>query len=227
MMLQIPEVLTKDQVAECRRIIDAAEWVDGNTTSGFQAALAKNNLQLPHASPAGVEAGRMIVSALDANLLFVAAALPQVILPPLFNRYGAGHGFKDHIDNAVRRHPHTGAHIRTDLSATLFLAEPDSYEGGELVVEDRYGLHQVKLGAGDLVLYPASSLHRVTPVTRGERIAAFFWIQSMIRRDDQRTLLFDCDLAIQRLGGMVGQDDPSVVALTGAYHNLLRMWGEV
>lgn len=227
MMLQIPEVLTKEQVAECRRVIDAAEWVDGNATSGFQAALAKNNLQLPHASPACVEAGRMIVAALEANLLFVAAALPRTILPPLFNRYGAGHGFKDHIDNAVRRHPHTGERIRTDLSATLFLAEPDTYDGGELVVEDRYGLHQVKLGAGDLVLYPASSLHRVTPVTRGERVASFFWVQSMIRRDDQRTLLFDCDLAIQRLGGMVGQDDPSVVALTGAYHNLLRMWGEV
>jgi PKHD-type hydroxylase len=227
MMLQIPELLTKDQVAGCRRIIDAAAWVDGNVTSGFQAALAKSNLQLPHASPACVEAGRMIVAALEANLLFVAAALPQVILPPLFNRYGPGQAFKDHVDNAVRIHPHTAAHIRTDLSATLFLAEPDTYDGGELVVEDRYGVHQVKLGAGDLLLYPASSLHRVTPVTRGERIASFFWIQSMVRRDDERTLLFDFDLAIQRLGGMVGQDDPSIVAMTGAYHNLLRMWAEV
>lgn len=227
MMLQIPDVLTKGQVAAARGAIDAGDWIDGNKTSGFQAAMAKNNLQLDHASPEGLEAGRLITDALATNLLFLSAALPQAILPPLFNRYGPGHVFHDHVDNSVRRHPLTGANIRTDLSATLFLAEPETYDGGELVVEDHYGVHQVKLAAGDMVLYPASSLHRVMPITRGERVASFFWIQSLVRRDDQRTLLFDMDLAIQRLAGTAGQGDPSIVSMTGVYHNLLRMWGEV
>jgi PKHD-type hydroxylase len=227
MMLQIPDVLSKAEVAALRGLIDAGTWIDGNKTSGFQAALAKSNLQLDHASPEGLDAGRRITAALQSNLLFLSAALPQTILPPLFNRYGPGNLFRDHVDNAVRRDPVTGANVRTDLSATLFLAEPDTYDGGELIVEDNYGAHQVKLAAGDMVLYPASSLHRVTPITRGERVASFFWIQSLVRRDDQRTLLFDMDLAIQRLAGTVGQDDPSIVSMTGAYHNLLRMWGEV
>jgi PKHD-type hydroxylase len=227
MMLQIPQVLSKDEVAALRAVIDAGQWIDGNRTSGFQAALAKANLQLDHASPEGLEAGRRITEALGRNLLFLAAALPQTILPPLFNRYGPGQLFRDHVDNSIRRDPVTGANIRTDLSATLFLAEPETYDGGELIVEDRYGVHSVKLGAGDMVLYPASSLHRVTPITRGERVASFFWIQSLVRRDDQRTLLFDLDMAIQRLAATVGQDDASIVSMTGVYHNLLRMWAEV
>ena len=173
----------------------------------------------PSASPASPAVSR--VSRVGA------AALPQTILPPLFNRYGPGQLFRDHVDNSIRRDPVTGANIRTDLSATLFLAEPETYDGGELIVEDRYGVHSVKLGAGDMVLYPASSLHRVTPITRGERVASFFWIQSLVRRDDQRTLLFDLDMAIQRLAATVGQDDASIVSMTGVYHNLLRMWAEV
>jgi PKHD-type hydroxylase len=207
-------------------VLDQAAWLDGAVTAGFQAALAKHNQQLGHASPEGLEVGRRIVDALKANLLFLSAALPRTILPPLFNRYGAGHGFQDHIDNAVRVHPLSGQPLRSDLSITVFLSEPEEYDGGELVVEDRYGLQQVKLEAGDAILYPASSLHRVTPVTRGARVASFFWVQSLVRSDEQRTLLFDMDLAIQRLAGQVGQTDPSIVAMTGAYHNLLRMWAE-
>lgn len=227
MMLQIPGVLTKAEVARLRGLIDAADWVDGNVTSGPQAALAKANRQLPQTAPAAVEAGQAIVRALNANPLFVSGALPRTILPPLFNRYGVNDGFKDHIDNAVRINPATGQPIRTDLSATLFLTEPDAYDGGELLVEDTYGLHEVKLEAGDLILYPASSLHRVTPITQGERVSSFFWIQSLIRDDAQRALLFDMDLAIQRVSGQLGGADPSAVGLTGAYHNLLRMWAEV
>lgn len=227
MMLQIPDVLTPDQVAQCRAVLDAASWVDGNATSGFQAALAKANLQLPQDSDAAITVGEAILAALDRSRLFVAAALPRTILPPMFNRYGEGMGFGDHIDNAVRRNPATGAPIRTDLSATLFLAEPDAYDGGELVVEDAYGSHLVKLSAGSMILYPASSLHRVTPVTRGERVASFFWIQSLVRDDAQRSLLFDMDVAIQRLSLEVGPAHASVLTLTGTYHNLLRMWAEV
>jgi PKHD-type hydroxylase len=226
MMLHVPEVLTKDQVAECRRIVDAGDWGDGNATSGFQAALAKKNLQLPHAGEASRRAGDLIRAALADNLLFTAAALPHTVLPPLFNRYGPGQTFGGHIDNAVRRNPEGGA-LRADLSATLFLAEPEDYDGGELMVEDTYGAHSVKLPAGDLILYPASSLHQVTPVTRGERVAAFFWIQSYVRSTEQRALLFDMDMAIQRLGQTAGQGDSSIISLTGAYHNLLRMWAEV
>lgn len=227
MMLQIPDVLTPEQVAQCRVVLDAASWVDGNATSGFQAALAKANLQLPQDSEAAITVGEAILAALDRSRLFVAAALPRTILPPMFNRYGEGMGFGDHIDNAVRRNPSTGAPIRTDLSATLFLAEPDAYDGGELVVEDSYGSHLVKLPAGSMILYPASSLHRVTPVTRGERVASFFWIQSLVRDDAQRSLLFDMDVAIQRLSLEVGPAHASVLTLTGTYHNLLRMWAEV
>ncbi len=226
MLLQIPGVLTKAEVAACRAAIDAAGWVDGNVTSGFQAALAKRNEQVPHTAPASVNEGARIVAALEKNPLFVSAALPQTILAPLFNRYGAGHGFDNHVDNAIRMNPSTGRRIRTDLSATLFLSEPDEYEGGELTVEDTYGAHAVKLEAGDLILYPATSLHNVTPVTAGSRVSSFFWIQSLIRSDAQRTLLFDMDVAIQTLAARTAHDDPAIVQLTGTYHNLLRLWAE-
>ena len=227
MMLQIPDVLTSDEVAHCRAILDAADWIDGNATSGFQAAMAKNNQQLPQDGAAAREVGAIIVQALNANPLFVSAALPRTILPPLFNRYGVGMGFGDHVDNAIRRDPSTGLPLRTDLSATLFLADPEDYDGGELVVEDAFGSHIVKLPAGGLILYPASSLHHVTPVTRGERIASFFWIQSLVRDDARRGLLLDMDVAIQRLSGVAGSADPAILSLTGTYHNLLRMWAEV
>ena len=227
MMLQIPEVLTKAQVAECRAILDAAPWADGNITSGFQAALAKQNQQLPQESEAARTVGAIILAALETHPLFVSAALPRTILSPMFNRYGQGMGFGDHIDNAVRRDPVTGQRLRTDLSATLFLSEPDDYDGGELVVDDLYGSHAVKLSAGDLILYPASSVHHVTPVTRGVRTASFFWIQSLVRDDARRALLLDMDVAIQRLSLAVGAADPSIVGLTGTYHNLLRQWAEL
>ena len=226
-MIQIPDVLTPDEVAHCRAILDAAAWVDGNATSGFQAAMAKTNQQLPHDGAAAREVGAIIVQALQANPLFVSAALPRTILPPLFNRYGVGMGFGDHVDNAIRRDPSSGLPLRTDLSATLFLSDPDDYDGGELVVEDAFGSHIVKLPAGGLILYPASSLHHVTEVTRGQRTASFFWIQSLVRDDAKRGLLLDMDVAIQRLSVAVGAVDPSVLSLTGTYHNLLRMWAEV
>lgn len=227
MLVQIPELISKADVSRVRALIDAAEWVDGNATSGHQSALAKSNLQLPEGSAVAREAGEAVLAALDKSPLFVAAALPARIYPPLFNRYGPGHTFADHIDNAIRPLKGTDFRIRTDLSATLFLAEPDAYDGGELVVEDTYGVHSVKLAAGDLILYPASSLHRVEPVTRGERVGSFFWIQSLIRDDARRTLLFDMDLAIRGLSQKVGASDPQIVSLTGAYHNLLRQWAEV
>lgn len=226
MLLEIPGVFSKAEVAECRRALDAAEWVDGNVTSGFQAALAKRNEQLPHSGAVAREWGARIVAALEKNPLFVSAALPQTILAPLFNRYGAGHGFDNHVDNSIRMNPATGRRIRTDLSATLFLSEPDEYDGGELTVEDTYGDHVVKLGAGDMILYPSTSLHNVTPVTRGLRVASFFWIQSLIRSDAQRALLFDMDVAIQSLGARVGSGDAALVQLIGTYHNLLRLWAE-
>ena len=226
MLLQIPGVLTKAEVAACRAALDTAEWVDGNTTSGHQAALAKRNEQLPLTGEVAKAEGARIVAALERNPLFVSAALPQTILPPLFNRYGAGHGFDNHVDNAIRMNPVTGRRIRTDLSATLFLAEPDEYDGGELTIEDTYGDHVVKLEAGDMILYPSTSLHNVTPVTRGVRVASFFWIQSLIRNDAQRALLFDMDIAIQSLAAKTAQNEAGIVQLTGVYHNLLRQWAE-
>ena len=227
MMIQVPAVLTTAQIAELRRQIDPAGWVDGNVTSGRQAALAKRNRQLPEDSPAAKRAGEIVLDALGKSLLFMAAALPAKIWPPLFNRYGAGEQFAMHVDNAVRLGRGGADRLRSDLSATLFLADPASYDGGELVVEDTYGAHEVKLAAGDLILYPASSLHQVTPVTRGERVAAFFWVQSMVRDDSRRRLLFEMDVAVQSLAGELGQGHRSVVALTGTYHNLLRMWADV
>lgn len=227
MLLSIPSVLSKDAVADLRREIDAAPWVDGNVTSGKQSALAKRNRQLPEESPAARKAGNTVQDALEKTPLFVAAALPLKVFPPLFNRYGEGDGFGMHVDNALRVRRDNGFRIRSDLSATLFLSEPEDYDGGELMVEDNYGVHAVKLGAGDLVLYPASSLHRVEPITRGARVSSFFWIQSMVRDDVKRTLLFDMDMAIQALARDLGQGHPQVITLTGNYHNLLRMWIEV
>ena len=209
--------------------MDAADWEDGRSTAGAQSALVKKNEQLPPDSRTARELGARIISALTANPTFLAGAIPLHIFPPLFNRYRAdsGHKFGIHVDNAVRGDPLTGLRIRTDLSVTLFLSEPDEYDGGELVVEDAYGSHEVKLPAGDLVLYPASSLHMVTPVTRGTRVASFFWLQSMIRNDGARSLIYDLDGAIQALTERLGGDDPETVRLSGIYHNLIRHWAEV
>jgi len=227
MLLHIPGVLSKDVVARVRALIDAGEWIDGNVTSGAQAALAKRNMQLKEESQARVDAADIVLHALERMPLFIAAALPHQVFPPLFNRYEGGQLFANHVDNAVCRNRAGDVKIRTDLSATLFLSEPDTYEGGELVVEDTYGGHSVKLPAGDMVLYPSSSLHHVTPVTGGARIASFFWIQSMVRDDAKRALLFDLDISVQRLAQEVGLDHPSLVSMTGVYHNLLRMWAEM
>ena len=225
MLLHVPKVLTAEQVAECRRHLDAADWVDGRITAGHQSAKAKNNEQLPEDSPLARQLGQLILDALERSPLFLAGALPLKIFPPLFNRYASGQAFGNHVDNAIRRVRNTPHQVRTDISATLFLAQPTEYDGGELMIDDTYGSHSVKLPAGDLVLYPSTSLHRVQPVTRGARVASFFWIQSMVRDDGQRTLLFDLDLAIQRLGSDA-PSHPSVVQLTGVYHNLLRRWAD-
>lgn len=226
MLLPIPDVLTAEQVLHARRILEEAEWVDGRVTAGHQSARAKDNRQLAEGSTAARELGTMILSALEQNSLFVSAALPAKVFPPLFNRYQGGQAFGTHVDNAIRQVSGTPHRIRTDLSATLFFAGPDEYDGGELVVEDVYGTHQVKLPVGHLILYPATSLHHVRPVTRGARLASFFWIQSMVRDDGERTLLFDLDVAIQRLNGD-GSAHPTAVQLTGVYHNLLRRWAEI
>ena len=229
MLICVPDILSKAEVADFRKVMDAAAWEDGRTTAGAQSAMVKKNEQLPPDGELARSLGRRIVSALTSNPLFVSAAIPLHIFPPLFNRYAAesGHHFGIHVDNAVRGDRLTGLRIRTDLSVTLFLSEPEDYEGGELVVEDYYGSHQVKLPAGHLVLYPASSLHMVTPVTRGVRVASFFWIQSMIRDARARSMVFDLDSAIQGLVKRLGRDDPETVKLTGIYHNLIRHWSEI
>ena len=226
MLLAIPSLLTSDQVAEVRRLVDGGRWVDGRGTAGVQSGLAKNNLQLAADCERGLEAGRMVTRALSANGLFMSAALPRtVLLPPLFNRYDGdeGHAFGNHVDNAIRFLP-DGSSLRTDLSATLFLSAPEDYDGGELVIEDSYGAHEVKLAAGDMVLYPSTSLHRVEPVTRGSRVASFFWIESRVRDDARRTILLDMDAAIRSLAQSLGDEREEVVSLTGCYHNLLRQW---
>jgi PKHD-type hydroxylase len=229
MLICVPDVLGKEDVTDFRRIMDASDWEDGRSTAGAQSALVKKNQQLPPNSEVARQLGNRIVSALAANPHFISAAIPQQIFPPLFNRYAAadGHHFGIHVDNAVRGDHLTGIRIRTDLSVTLFLAEPDEYDGGELVVEDNYGSHDIKLPAGHLVLYPASSLHMVTPVTRGMRVASFFWLQSMIRDTHARSMIFDLDTAIQSLVARIGRDDPETIKLTGIYHNLIRYWAEV
>jgi PKHD-type hydroxylase len=224
MLLTLEQVLTPDQVALCRERLAAETWVDGRVTAGEQSAKAKHNLQVPEDAPAARELGETILTALGRNSAFVSAALPLRVFPPLFNRYDMGMAFDTHVDNAIR---FSGPQrFRTDLSATLFLTDPADYDGGELIVEDTYGEHRVKLAAGDMVLYPASSLHRVAPINWGSRWAAFFWVQSMVRSDEQRSHLFTLDEAIQALTLKVGQADPEVVRLTGLYHNLLRMWAD-
>jgi PKHD-type hydroxylase len=230
MLLRIPDVLTADQVAHARQVLDQAEWVDGRVTAGPQSAKAKDNMQLPEGSPAARELGEIILAALGNNPLFLSSALPSRVFPPLFNRYSGGQSFGTHVDNAIRQIPGTPHRIRTDLSATLFFASPEEYDGGELCVEDTYGLQRVKLPAGHMILYPATSLHHVTPVTRGSRICSFFWIQSMLRDDTQRSLLFDLDLAIQSLTRDLSENQiaqQTTVQLTGVYHNLLRQWAEM
>ncbi|WP_316217214.1 Fe2+-dependent dioxygenase [Bradyrhizobium sp. SZCCHNR3003] len=228
MLICVPGILSKDDVADFRRIMDSGDWEDGRSTAGAQSAMVKRNEQLPPDSEVARKLGHRIISAMTANPRFLAAAIPQQIFPPLFNRYSAqsGHHFGIHVDNAVRGDKLTGLRIRTDLSVTLFLSEPEDYDGGELVIEDLYGSHEVKLPAGDLVLYPASSLHMVTPVTRGVRVASFFWLQSMIRDPLARSMIFDLDTTIQGLSQRMGRDDPEMVRLTGLYHNLIRYWAE-
>ena len=226
MLTPIPDVLAPDQVRRARQLLDQTEWVDGRLTAGHQSTRAKDNEQLAEDHPLARELGETILTALGKCALFISAALPARVFPPLFNRYQGGQSFGNHVDNAIRQVTGTGHRIRTDLSATLFLNAPDEYDGGELVVEDTFGVHQVKLPAGHLILYPSSSLHHVNPVTAGARLASFFWIQSMVRDDGQRTLLFDLDAAIQRLNEDA-PDHPSAVQLIAVYHNLLRRWADV
>jgi len=226
MLITIPDVLTTEEVAQARGALDAADWVDGRVTAGYQAQSVKENLQLPEGHPVAVKLGEMVLAGLARSPIFMSAALPLKVFPPMFNRYTGGGHFGTHVDTAIRALASTGQRIRTDISATLFLATPEEYDGGELLVEDTYGVHSLKLAAGHMVLYPATSLHRVTPVTRGARIASFFWIQSMIRSDGDRTLLYDLDTAIQRLAKNT-PGNPTGVQLTGVYHNLLRRWAEM
>ncbi|NTX67531.1 Fe2+-dependent dioxygenase [Myxococcus sp. CA051A] len=225
MMLHIPNVLTAPEVARCRAVMEQADWTDGKVTAGHQSAQVKKNLQLPEGGAAARELGELVLAGLERSPLFISAVLPQRVFPPLFNRYDTSMSFGSHVDGAIRPVPGTGQRVRTDVSATLVLSEPDSYDGGELVVEDTYGHHAVKLPAGDLIIYPSTSLHHVTPVTRGARLASFFWVQSMVRDVSRRALLFDMDTAIMQLHQEVPKS-PSLVMLTGVYHNLLRQWAE-
>ncbi|WP_298952142.1 Fe2+-dependent dioxygenase [uncultured Methylobacterium sp.] len=227
MLVHVPAVLTPDEVALCRARLEAGEWIDGRATAGPQAARAKHNLQIPEESATARELGDVILRALGRSPLFNAAALPLRVLPPLFNRYDVGMGFRNHVDGAVRAIPGLNMRMRADVSTTLFLTAPEDYDGGELVIEDTFGRHAVKLPAGDMIVYPATSLHRVEPITRGSRWSAFFWSQSMVKDDGQRALLFDLDQGITGVRGRLTDDDPAAVALTSCYHNLLRRWAEL
>lgn len=230
MLVHVPEVLTAAELQQARALLADAPWGDGNVTAGVQSAQAKNNQQLPQAHPVTQALQQAVLAGLNRHALFFSAALPRKVFPPLFNRYGGAHNaFGNHVDNAVRfitSGPHAGTRVRTDLSATLFLAEPSEYDGGELVIEDTYGTQRIKLAAGDLVLYPGTSVHRVEPVTRGVRLASFFWVESMVRGDEQRRLLFEMDRHLMHLRGTVGETDTGVIGLTGTYHNLLRLWAD-
>jgi PKHD-type hydroxylase len=226
MLLHIPAVLTKEQVAQCRATLERAPWEDGRVTAGYQSAKTKDNDQVPQDSDAARHLGEIVVGALNRSSIFISAALPQKIYPPMFNRYAVGKNFGAHVDNAIRSVPGTPVRVRTDLSATLFLSAPETYDGGELVIEDSYGTHTVKLPAGDMILYPATSLHNVVPVRRGVRLASFLWIQSMVRDDGERTLLYDMDCVIGELNRAM-PDSPAAVKLMSCYHNLLRRWADV
>jgi PKHD-type hydroxylase len=226
MLLQIPDVLTPTQVTEFRQALEQAEWIDGRVTAGHQSARAKDNSQLSEDHPTARKLGDLVLAALERQPLFMAAALPLKVFPPLFNCYRGGQSFGTHVDNAIRQVTGTPHRVRTDLSATLFLSSPEEYDGGELLIEDTSGMHSIKLPAGHLILYPATSLHHVRPVTRGARIASFFWVQSMVRDGAERALLFDLDMAIQRIS-TESPDHPAAIQLTGVYHNLLRRWADV
>ena len=226
MMLAIPDVLSADELSRTRALVDRGDWRDGRITAGHQSARVKRNLQLAEECPAGRQAADIVLDALSRSPIFISAALPRAVFPPLFNRYVGGGSFGSHIDSAIRVVRGSGGRVRTDLSATLFLSDPGDYDGGELVVRDSYGQHAARLPAGHMVLYPAGSVHHVTPVTRGDRTACFFWVQSMVRDDAQRSLLFELDGSIQSLTA-ADPDHPEAVRLTGIYHNLLRLWAEV
>jgi PKHD-type hydroxylase len=226
MLLCIPDVLTKAEVARLRTLIDAGQWVDGRATAGVQSGQVKRNQQLSEDCSHAQQAGNAVLDALGRCQTFVSAALPLKTFPPLFNRYEGGGSFGVHIDNAIRPVRGTSVRVRTDLSATLFLSEPEDYDGGELIIETNMGSQEIKLPAGHLVLYPATSLHQVTPVTRGTRTASFFWVQSMVRGESERTLLYDLDQSVQRLAAIHGSDHCEVVSLTGHYHNLIRLWAD-
>ena len=227
MLVHIAGLLTKDEVVQCRSILEASPWVDGKTTAGEQAAAAKFNLQIPEGSPAAMQAGDIILRALGRTPAFTAAVLPLRVLPPMFNRYDAGMKFEAHVDGAVRAIPGANMRMRADVSSTLFLTDPEDYDGGELMVDDTYGSHKVKLPAGDIIIYPATSLHHVIPITRGSRWSSFFWTQSMVRDDGQRTQLYELDMAIMDVRQKLTDSDRSTVALTSHYHNLLRRWAEL
>lgn len=228
MLLHVRDVLTPDELRRARELLAAAPWSDGRRTSGEQAALAKNNQQLPEACEASQALQALVLQGLQRHALFFSAALPKQISPPLFNRYGGqANSFGNHVDSAVRYLHQGGGRVRTDISCTLFLSDPDDYDGGELHIEDTFGGQRIKLAAGDLILYPGTSVHRVEPVTQGERLAGFFWVQSMVRSDEQRRLLFDMDMHLMRLRTEVGETDPAIIGLTGTYHNLLRLWVDV
>ena len=226
MILHVPNVLISEQVARCREVIMQSKWVDGRVTAGHQSALVKNNLQLPEDTTEARELGDMIIAALERHPLFIAAALPYGVFPPIFNRYDVGMSLGTHLDNSVRQIAGTPFRLRTDMAATLFLSQPDEYDGGELVIDDVHGAHAAKLPAGEMVLYPATSLHRVTPVTRGTRLASIFWVQSMIRDEKHRKLLFELDMAINQVNQAL-PNHAAVVALTNCYHNLLRRDADV
>ena len=226
MLVCIPDVLDAAQIVSLRERLDRAnDWVDGRVTAGYQGAPVKHNEQIDERSQTAIECQRIVVAALERNPLFISAVLPNTIYPPMFNRYGEGMKFGPHVDGSVRIHPHDGRKIRTDVSATLFLTNREDYEGGELMVEDTYGLHKAKLKAGDMVVYPATSLHHVTPITRGVRTSCFFWVQSLVKDDGRRALLFDMDNAIQRLNE-TNADEVARRTLIGCYHNLVREWSE-
>ncbi|NHZ88375.1 Fe2+-dependent dioxygenase [Massilia sp. CCM 8733] len=224
MLTTLDAVLSKDEVRQCRAYLDKAEWRDGAATAGTLARSAKNNAQIDDGAEVAVSLGNHILRTLGNTPLFIAAALPRKIYPPKFNRYSVGETYGTHVDSAVMQIPGTHLSLRSDLAATLFLAEPDEYDGGELEIDTEFGVQTVKLGAGDMVLYPASSLHRVTPVTRGARVASFFWIESLVGDEAERTLLFDLDQTIQNLTPGLAADDRNLLKLTGIYHNLLRRW---